>query len=176
MVLSIEAIPLGVVISFVFPGCQPDAGLGRPLRRRSRFWLRFAGVVIAMLLPDLVAILAPLGEGPAGALLWSGFVWGLLLLVPSRFVLFHGSGPRPGPGEEDGEGPGPGDAGPTPPAPRVPVGRLASGSASRHGYGRYGCGRRGVTTEGAFGSDERTRFGSGPTRPCCATSRRTASL
>lgn len=117
MVLSIEAIPFGVLVSFVFPGCQPDAALRGPVRRRSRFWLRFAGVVIAMLLPDLVAILAPVGEQSAGALLLSGLVWGLLLLVPSWFVLFRGSGPDPGPGEEHGDGPGPGDDRPEPPAP-----------------------------------------------------------
>ena len=117
MVLSIEAIPLGILISLVFPGWQPDAALRSPLRRRSRFWLRFAAVVIAMLLPDLVAILAPLGEQAAGAMLWSGFLWGLLLLVASRFVLFHRSGPDLGPGGEDGDGPDPGDDRPTPPAP-----------------------------------------------------------
>jgi hypothetical protein len=108
IVFSFEAIPLGVLIGSV-RAC--------PLYRRSRFWVRFAGVVIAMLLPDLVAILARVGEQAAGMMLWLGFVWGILLIAPSRYVLFHGWGPDLGPGDEDDEGPGPGDDRPTPPAP-----------------------------------------------------------
>jgi hypothetical protein len=46
-------------------------------------WLRFAGAVIAMVLPVLaalvVAFLASVGEETAGALLVSGLPWGLLL-------------------------------------------------------------------------------------------------
>jgi hypothetical protein len=106
MVLLAEATPVGFLIGGV-RAC--------PLGRRSRFWLRFAGVLIAMLLPDLVAILASLGE--QGMLLLVGCVWGILLLAPSRFVLFYGRGFDPGPDDEDGEGPGPEDGRPTPPAP-----------------------------------------------------------
>jgi hypothetical protein len=108
LVLSVEAFLIGGLIGVV---------LGCPLCRRSRFWLRFAGVVIAIVLPALVAILAPLGEQPAGMLFWLGIVWGILPIAGSRFVLFHGWGFDPGPGDDDGEGPGPGDGRPTPPAP-----------------------------------------------------------
>jgi hypothetical protein len=108
LVLSVEAILVGVLTGVVF-AC--------PLCRRSRFWLRFTGVVIAIVLPALVAILAPLGEQPAGMLFWLGLLWGSALIAPSRFVLFHGWGTDPGPGDEGGEGPGPGDGRPTPPAP-----------------------------------------------------------
>jgi hypothetical protein len=107
-VLSVEAVPFGVLIGAV---------LACPLCRRSRFWVRFAGVGIAILLPDLVAILAPLREQAAGMLLVLGFGWGILLIAPSRYVLFHGEGRDLGPGNEDDEGPGPGDDRPTPPAP-----------------------------------------------------------
>lgn len=106
--LSFEAILIGVLIGVVF-AC--------PLCRRSRFWLRFAGVVIAIVFPALVAILAPLGEQPKGMLFWLGLVWGILLIARSRFVLFHGWGFDPGPGDDDGEGPGPGEGRPTPPTP-----------------------------------------------------------
>jgi hypothetical protein len=111
LVLSAEAILIGALIGVV---------LGCPLCRRSRFWLRFAGVVIAIVLPallSLVAILATLGEQTAGMLFWLGLAWGILLLAPSRFVLFHGRGLGSGPDDEDGEGPGPGDGSPTPPGP-----------------------------------------------------------
>lgn len=108
VVLFFETIPFGALIGTVF-AC--------PLCRRSRFWLRLAGVAIAMLLPDFVATIASLSEQTAGMLLWLGLAWGLLLIAPSRFVLFHRNGLDPGPGDEDGEGPGPGDGRPTPPTP-----------------------------------------------------------
>ena len=108
LVLSFEAILSGALSCVVF-AC--------PLSRRSRFWLRFAGVLIAIVLPGLVAILAPLGEQARGMLFWLGLVWGTLLIASSTYVLFHGRGFDPGPGDEDGEGPGPGDGRPTPPAP-----------------------------------------------------------
>jgi hypothetical protein len=110
MVFSVEAIPIGALIGAVF-AC--------PLSRRSNFWLRLTAVVITMLLPALVASLAPLPEQTAGMLLLLGFVWGILLLAPSRFVLFQGRGFGPGADDEDGRGPGPGpgDGGPTPTAP-----------------------------------------------------------
>ena len=108
MVLSVEVIPLGALIPTVF-GCQ--------LSRRSRFWLRFTGLLIVFFLPDLVAIFAPLGEQAAWTLLMGGLAWGILLVTPSRFVLFHGRGFGPGPDDEDSGGPGPGDGRPTPPEP-----------------------------------------------------------
>jgi hypothetical protein len=101
LVLSAEAILIGTLIGVV---------LGCPLCRRSRFWLRFAAVVIAIVLPallSLVAILATLGEQVAGPLFWLGLVWGMLLIATSRFVLFHGRGLDPGPDGGDGGRPGP---------------------------------------------------------------------
>jgi hypothetical protein len=85
LVLSVEAILIAALLGVVV-GCA--------LCRRSRFWLRFAGVAIAIVLPGLlafVAMLARLGEQTAGMLFWLGIVWGILLIVPSRFVLFQGS-------------------------------------------------------------------------------------
>lgn len=107
-VLSVEAIPIGALISAAFD---------RSLCRRSSFWLRFAGLVIAIVLPELVAVVAPVGQHAAVTLFWSGLGWAILLLALSRFVLFHGWGFDPGPADEDGEGPGPGDGRPLAPAP-----------------------------------------------------------
>ena len=167
MVLLVEVIPIGVLVYV-----EPDAALRVRRRRRSRFWLRSAGVVLAMLLPALVAVLAPLGEQTAGPLLLFGLPWGTLVAALSRFVLFERPGSDPGSADGDDQGPGPGDGRPTPPAPiggiplptqnlrrrvcatiahcggaRVLVGRFASASASCHGCGRSGCGRRGVPYE-----------------------------
>ena len=116
MVLSAESIPVGVLVSLVIGGC-PDVDHARPLRRRPRFWLRFTGVLVAMLLPDLVAGVLPLGEQALFPLVLLGLAWGLLLLVPSGFVLFHRADPDPGPADDDDQGPGPGDDRPTPSAP-----------------------------------------------------------
>ena len=78
IVLFVEAIPFTVL--YGVSGC--------PLCRRSRFWLRFAGVVVAMLLPDLVAILARVGQQTGGILFLVGFRWGVLLALSSISVLF----------------------------------------------------------------------------------------
>ena len=107
MVLFVEAIPFMVLYG----------SLACPLCRRSRFWLRFAGVVIVMLLPVVAAFLAPVGEQTALILLLIGFGWGILLALSSSFVLFHGRGFDAGGGDDDGEGPRPGDGRPTPPSP-----------------------------------------------------------
>ncbi|HUA06110.1 MAG TPA: hypothetical protein VMB27_19535 [Solirubrobacteraceae bacterium] len=119
MVLLVEAIPIGVLVGAVFPRLQLDPALaGPPRRRRSRFWLRLAGIVIAIWVPALVALVAPLGEQTAGPLLLAGLPWGILLVALSRFVLFDGPGLDPGSADGDDEGPGPdGDGRPTPPAP-----------------------------------------------------------
>jgi hypothetical protein len=109
LVASLEAILVGVLIGGVM-GCS--------LARRSRFWLRLAALATAIVLPGLIAIVAPLGERGRGMIFWLGLLWGLLCVAGSRFVLFHGSGLDPGGDESDGEGPGPGDdRRPTPPAP-----------------------------------------------------------
>jgi hypothetical protein len=108
VVLCFESLPIAVLISIVS---------GRALPRRSRFWLRLVGVVVAMLLPDLAAIVVRPQEETAAALLWIGFVWGLMLVAAATFLLFQQEGPHPGPGDDGGEGPDSGDGGPTPPAP-----------------------------------------------------------
>jgi hypothetical protein len=170
MVLSVESIPFGVLISLVFPH-WPDAALACPLRRRSRFWLRFAGVVIAMLLPDLVAILAPLGEQIAGPLVLLGFVWGFCFSCRRGLCSLADRVPTRDRARKMVRDRVPGTVGPrhrrrsagsrslthnrhrrgsatiARGVPRVLVARFASGSAFRHGCGRYGCGRRGVTSE-----------------------------
>jgi hypothetical protein len=105
VLLFVEAIPIGALVSAVFD---------RDLRRRSRFWLRFAGIVIAIVLPGLVALAVPVREQTVAMLI--GLGWGILLLVPSWFVLFQGWGLDPG-SADDGDGPGPEDARPTPPSP-----------------------------------------------------------
>lgn len=118
LVLLVEVAPFCFLISDAFPRCQPDPALAGPRPRRSRFWLRFAGVVIAIWLPVLVAFVAPLSEHAAGLVLVCGLTWGILVVALSRLVLFEG--PRVDPGSADGDdgGPGPGgDDRPTPPAP-----------------------------------------------------------
>lgn len=51
--LSVETIPIGVIVG---------AALDRSLRRRSRFWLRFTAIVVAIVLPELVAVVVPVDE------------------------------------------------------------------------------------------------------------------
>jgi len=106
--LSIEAIPVGALISAAFE---------RTLPRRSRFWPRVAALVTAMLLPSLVAIVAPVGEQAAVVLLFGGLGWGLLLFALSWFMLFHRGDLGPGATDDDSDGPGPEDDRPTPLAP-----------------------------------------------------------
>jgi hypothetical protein len=108
VVLSVEAIPIGVLV-----GAASD----RSLRRRPRFWLRFAAIITAIVLPDLVAVVAPVDEETIVMLILAGLGWGILLLVPSWSVLFQGWGFDPGSADDDGEGPGPEDGRPPPPSP-----------------------------------------------------------
>jgi hypothetical protein len=108
VVLSLAAIPLGVLI-----GALRDP----TLHRRSRFWLRFAGLVTCMVLPWMVGLLAPLGEQAVFALLLLGLAWALLLVALAPLVLFHGAGSDPGPSDDSGGGPGPEDDGRPPPRP-----------------------------------------------------------
>ena len=72
-----------------------------------------------MLLPGLVAIVAPVGEQVAATLVWVGLGWGLLLFALSWFLLFDGRGFELGSADNDGGDPGPEDnpAWPTPPGP-----------------------------------------------------------
>ena len=118
VVLLIEAGPISALIGIVYPRFQLDGALaGPPRRRRSRFWLRFNGVFIALFLPILVGLGARLGEQFAVLLLLAGLPWGILVVALSRFVLFDGPGFEPGSADGDDEGPGPGGGRPTPPAP-----------------------------------------------------------
>ncbi len=112
VVLWVEAIPLGALVSALFD---------RSLRRRSRFWQRFAGIVIAVVLPELAAVAAPVGEQTVVLLIWGGLAWGILLLVPAWFVLFDRRGLDPGSANGDDDGPGPENG---PPTPRPPIGGI----------------------------------------------------
>lgn len=107
-VLSLAFIPLGIVIS---------AMRDSTLRRRSRFWLRLAGLVICMALPWMVGLVVAVGEQAAGALLWIGTVWMLLLVAFVPLLLFRRGGSEPGPQDEGGGGPGPEHDGPPPHRP-----------------------------------------------------------
>ena len=164
VVFTVEAIPIGVLAGGVFAS---------PLPRRPRFSLRFAAVVIAMLLPMLVALFGRLGEQTAGPVVLSGLPWGIVVVGLSRFVLFHGSGPDPGHRTATMTGRGPGTIVPPPPAPiagfRLPtqhlhrcvfatiahhrggacvlVGRFARGSVLRQGCGGFSHGRSGARAE-----------------------------
>jgi len=108
VVLCFESLPFGVLISLV-SGCS--------LTRRPRFWLRLAGVVLVMLLPDLVGVVARPSEQTVGVLLWLGLAWGIMVVVLARFVLFAGERSDPGADDDGGGGPDPGDDRPTPPDP-----------------------------------------------------------
>jgi hypothetical protein len=100
IVLSLATIPLGVLIS----------ALRDPtLRRRSRFWQRFAGLVICMFLPWMVGLVGALSEQAAFTLLCLGLAWALLLVALAPLLLFRGPGSDPGSSDDGGGGPGPGD-------------------------------------------------------------------
>ncbi len=112
-VLELETIPVGILICVA----RIDS-----LRRRSRFWMRFAGLVICVTLPDLVGIIGSQvglggGEKAAGVVLWGGFLWGLPVVALARLLLFQGPGPTPGPSDDGSDGPGPRDDRPSPPRP-----------------------------------------------------------
>jgi hypothetical protein len=121
VVLSVEAIPIGALISIA---------LDHSARRRSGFWLRVVGVALAILAPGLVSVVAPAGEDAALILILASLGWGLVLVAVSRFVLFHGPGFGPGPADDDGDGPGPGDDRPTPPPPTGGIPLLDAGPAA----------------------------------------------
>lgn len=109
IVLSFAAIPVGALIS---------AARDRSMRRRTRFRLRFAALVTCMLAPWIVALLAAVGEQGFLSLLWTGFLWGLLLTVLAPPLLFHGRGSDSGPSDDGGGGgPGPDDDRPPPDHP-----------------------------------------------------------
>jgi hypothetical protein len=87
-----------------------------PLCRRSRFWLRFAGVLVAIVLPGLVRSSRRWVSRSKDRC--SDSDWFVAVLIASsRLVLFHGWGVDPGPDDGNGEGPRPEDGPPTPPAP-----------------------------------------------------------
>lgn len=140
MVLSLETIPLGILLSATCDGS---------LRRRSRFWMRFAGFVVALTLPAVVLIAGSavrLGsEQAAGTLLWGGFLWGLVLVALAPLLLFDGLGFSAGPADDDAGGPGPGDDRPSPPGP---IGGVPLPDAEQSSLRRRGAHPAGAPTRG----------------------------
>lgn len=122
-IASLAAIPLGVLI-----GALRDP----TLCRRSRFWLRFAGLVTCIGLPWLVDLSAGFGEDVAWVLLLAGLGWALLLVALAPLLLFRRPDSDPGSSDDADGGPGPGDGGRS---PQRPIGGIplpdAEQSASR---------------------------------------------
>lgn len=115
VVLFVEIIPVSALMGAV-SAC--------PLPRRSGFLIRLFAILVAMLMPALVAATAPFGEDAKGMLLWSGFAWGLLLAGAARFVLFRGQADDPGPSNGDGGdhgGPGSDQPNTRPPTGGIPL-------------------------------------------------------
>lgn len=100
IVLSIAAIPLSVLI-----GALRD----RSLRRRSRFWSRFAGLVLCMAVPWIVGLVGPVGADVAFILLLIGLGWALVLVALAPVLLFRAPDRDPGPSDDEGPGHGPED-------------------------------------------------------------------
>jgi hypothetical protein len=100
IVLSLVAIPAGVLISTI---CDPT------MHRRSRFWLRFAGLVACIVLPWTVALAETAGEQGTVTLLLMGFAWALLLVALAPRLLFRGPDSDPGSSDDSGGGSGPAD-------------------------------------------------------------------
>src|SRR5215472_5926176 len=90
--LSLEAIPLGGLV-----GITQD----RWLRRRPRFWVRFARFVLCVTLPELLfaglAAAGLVGKQAAAVLLFGGFAWGVLLVPVAMLLFFEDPGSSPGP-------------------------------------------------------------------------------
>jgi hypothetical protein len=116
MALSLETIPLGILLSAAWDH--------RSWRRRSRFWLRLAAIVIFVMLPELILIAGSgarvFDDQTVTVLLWAGLVWGGATATVTPLLLFHRPGPSPG--SDDGpDGPDPDDE---PPSPRRPDGGI----------------------------------------------------
>jgi hypothetical protein len=112
MALSLETIPLGILLSAAWDH--------RSWRRRSRFWLRLAGLVMFVMLPELVLIAgcaaSVFDDHTVTALLWAGLLWGGASATLAPRLLFHRPGPSRGP--DDGpNGHDPDDQPPSPPQP-----------------------------------------------------------
>jgi hypothetical protein len=112
VVLSLAAIPLSVLV-----GALRDP----LLLRRSRFWLRFAGLVVCMALPWTAVLAGVGGDDTTFLLLLIALGWGLLLVALAPLLLFRGPGSDPGPSDDSGGGPGPND---DPGPPDRPLGGL----------------------------------------------------
>lgn len=113
VVASLAAIPVGVLVSSLR---DPTFG------RRPRFWLRFAGLVICMVLPWLVVLVGVVGENAAFVLLLAGLAWALVLVVLAPLLLFCRPDSDPGSSDDTGGGPGPEDD--ERPPPRRPIGGI----------------------------------------------------
>jgi hypothetical protein len=108
VVLSLAAIPLGVLI-----GALRDP----TMHRRSRFWLRFAGLVTCMILPWMVSFAGVVGEQAVVTLLLLGLAWALLLVALAPLLLFRRPGSDSGSSDDSGGGAGPDDGRPPPHPP-----------------------------------------------------------
>jgi hypothetical protein len=100
VVLSLAAIPIGALISALR---DPS------FRRRSRFWLRFGGLIACMVLPWLVSLVGGLDEQVEFILVCLGLAWALLLVALAPLLLFQGPSSDPGSSDDSGDGPGPED-------------------------------------------------------------------
>lgn len=114
VVLSLAAIPVWVLI-----GSLRDP----TMCRRSRFWLRFSGLVTCMVLPWLAALAGVGGEQETVTLLLVGLAWALLLVTLAPLLLFRGPGGDFGSSDDSGGGPGPEDdrGGPDRPVRGIPL-------------------------------------------------------
>jgi hypothetical protein len=107
VVLSLAAIPLGILVSFV---------RDRSLRRRSRFRSRSAGLAICMIVPWMVEVPSAVSEQGSLTPVFLGLGWGLLLAALAPRLLFLGTAVDPGSSDDSGPGPGP-ESDPQPPRP-----------------------------------------------------------
>src|ERR1700733_3741866 len=145
VVLSLAAIPFGVLITSV---------RDRTMGRRPRFWLRFTGFVVCMLVPWGASLVGALGDELRFVLLCIGLAWALLLLALAPLILFQGPGADPGPSDDGGGGPGPGDDGR---GPDRPIGGIPLPDAEQSGSRLRGPHRHRPSAPARRGARERER-------------------
>ncbi len=135
MVLSLAVIPIGIVVSALWDSS---------LRRRSRFWLRFTTLVACMLAPWMVGLTGAAGERTSVALLWTGFIWSLLLSAVAPLLLFRRPGLKRGGSDDSGPGPEDDRQPPRPPIGGIPLPNSEQPAARSRGAhsGRRGARQR----------------------------------
>ena len=106
---TLQLIPVGILALCAFDGS---------FARRSRFGLRFSAAVAVVIAPDLILLAPRLGEPATSAITGLAFLWGLAMVAPARFALFHRILPGSEHGEDDHDGGRPRDEPPRPPSPR----------------------------------------------------------